>query len=241
MTSLYQFAGSHYCEKVRWALDYKRVDYETINLIPGLHGKPIKRLAKTSQVPVLVDGKSVVQGSAEIITYLDKTAKFPQLTPSDPQARSMAIEWERYLDRNVGIPLRLLFYHDALQDRKLATQFLLTGAPWWGRPFYAVAFPGIRRAMKKFMRINPQSADAARGQLVAAFEKIDERLQAHKFLAGEQFSRADLCASALLFHRWSPQWPAPRKFDEFIREYEHRPFYLWAEEIYRNNRSKNLQ
>ncbi len=33
---LYEFAISHYCEKVRWALDYKGVAYESRVLAPAL-------------------------------------------------------------------------------------------------------------------------------------------------------------------------------------------------------------
>ena len=65
---LYQFAGSHYCEKARWALDYKGVRYATVNLIPGPHWKTAKRIAGHSSVPFFVDDdQHVVQGSAEII------------------------------------------------------------------------------------------------------------------------------------------------------------------------------
>ena len=31
---LYQFPISHYCEKVRWALAYKSISYQKINLLP---------------------------------------------------------------------------------------------------------------------------------------------------------------------------------------------------------------
>ena len=41
---LYQFAISHYCEKIRWALDYKGLNYETVNLLPGQHVKTIRKL-----------------------------------------------------------------------------------------------------------------------------------------------------------------------------------------------------
>ncbi len=132
MTTLYQFAGSHYCEIARGALDYKKVTYNVTKLIPGPHMKTVNALVKSSQVPLLVGSEKVVQGSAAIISYLDTTTKLPLLKPNDPEARSMAHEWERYLDRNVGVPLRLLFYHEALNDRKLATKFLLTGTAWWG-------------------------------------------------------------------------------------------------------------
>ncbi|HEY9121195.1 MAG TPA: glutathione S-transferase N-terminal domain-containing protein, partial [Marinobacter sp.] len=74
---LYQFAISHYCEKVRWALDYKGLSYETISLLPGQHVKTIRKLTGgDSSVPVLDHDGHRVQGSKEIIDYLDET--FPE-------------------------------------------------------------------------------------------------------------------------------------------------------------------
>jgi glutathione S-transferase len=35
MITLYQFQFSHYCEKARWALDYKGLAYAPKNLLPG--------------------------------------------------------------------------------------------------------------------------------------------------------------------------------------------------------------
>jgi glutathione S-transferase len=37
MITLYQFQFSHFCEKARWALDYKDLPYTCKNLLPGLH------------------------------------------------------------------------------------------------------------------------------------------------------------------------------------------------------------
>ena len=39
---LYQFCISHYSEKVRWALDYKDIKYQPVNLLPGQHSRTIK-------------------------------------------------------------------------------------------------------------------------------------------------------------------------------------------------------
>ena len=65
---LYQFAISHYCEKIRWALDYKGLNYETVNLLPGQHVKTIRKLTgEASSVPVLDHDGHVVQGSAAIL------------------------------------------------------------------------------------------------------------------------------------------------------------------------------
>lgn len=57
MIKLYQFAFSHFCEKARWALDYKSIPYTPVNLLPGLRIKPIRKLAPKTCMPVLVDGE----------------------------------------------------------------------------------------------------------------------------------------------------------------------------------------
>lgn len=236
MPLLYQFAGSHYCEKARWALDYKEVKYQTVNLIPGPHLKVTRKIAKNTALPILVDTDQVVQGSAEIISYLEKTVRHPPLTPSNSQDASIAHEWERFLDLNLAVPLRVYFYHFAFLDRALVTDFLLRNGPWWGRAHYFFSFPILKREMKKAMGINATSAAAAREQLLVTFNRLDERLADHKFLAGPLFSRADLTAAAFLFHRWSDDWRAPLEVEQFLDQHSSRPFYKWAQGIYRDYR-----
>ena len=54
MPVLWQLQISHYVEKVRWALDYKRVPHIRRTLLPGLHAVKTKRLTgDTSTAPVL--------------------------------------------------------------------------------------------------------------------------------------------------------------------------------------------
>lgn len=88
MITLYQFQFSHYCEKVRWALDFKGLPYARRNLLPGLHVKIAKKLVPKSCLPIIVDGGTVVQDSSAIITYLDE--RFPErpLTPRDSKQAS---------------------------------------------------------------------------------------------------------------------------------------------------------
>ena len=74
MLTLYQFPNSHYCEKVRWALDYKQLDYRIINLLPGLHvDRTAKKLAGSSSLPILVHDGKALQNSSDILTYLERS------------------------------------------------------------------------------------------------------------------------------------------------------------------------
>ena len=98
MIQLYQFPFSHFCEKARWALDYKSITYRAVNLLPGFHLKPVRKLAPKTCLPVLRDEETVVQDSTAIIDYLDKKYPIPALTPRDPKAAREALEWEKYFD-----------------------------------------------------------------------------------------------------------------------------------------------
>ena len=47
MRILYQFPLSHFCEKARWMLDYKELEYVAQNLMPGAHRARGCRSGKT--------------------------------------------------------------------------------------------------------------------------------------------------------------------------------------------------
>ncbi len=248
MLTLYQFQCSHYCEKARWALDHKGLAYETRNLIPGPHRRTTGRLAPSSQVPLLVDRgpieeHTVIQGSAPIIDYLDQRWPEGRLTPVDPAGAALAREWERYLDAEIGVSIRCWFYYHALPDRRLATRFLLQGAPWYGRPLYALIFPAVRRGMRNLMHIDADSAVRSETRMRAALERLNGALAGNRYLVGGMFSRADLTACALLAPLCLPDRAAPAVADalpepvaRFRAEQEPAPFFAWVTETYRRHR-----
>ena len=52
-TRLYTFTISHFAEKARWALDYRRIHYQEKRLVPGSHILIVKHMAPGTSVPVL--------------------------------------------------------------------------------------------------------------------------------------------------------------------------------------------
>lgn len=69
------FPHSHYCEKARWALDHKGLAFAEVPLMPGFHMSTVRRYASDTCVPVLLNDGMAVQGSSEIIDYLEQ--QFP--------------------------------------------------------------------------------------------------------------------------------------------------------------------
>ena len=243
MTTLYQFRFSHYCEKARWALDYKGIVFDTRNLLPGLHIRTAKKLADDSCLPILVDQGSVIQDSTAIIDYLDRTYPQKPLTPSDPKQARRALDWEEFADEKIGVPLRLWFYFHTLSDRRRARDFLLQGSPWYGYVLFPLVFSRVRSAMCASMNIHAVSAEQAKQQFVAALDRLDQVVATQRFLVGDRFSRADLSVCALL----APYCASGKTEQETERAYppavyalrmqhKERPFFEWVQENYRSMR-----
>jgi glutathione S-transferase len=146
-----------------------------------------------------------VQDSTQIISFLDQRYPERTLTPQDPKEAKEALEWEEYFDEEIGVPLRLWFYYYTLPDRERALRFILDGAPWYGRPLFALIFPKVRTAMIELMDIHAESAKRSEERMLAALERLESALVERRFLVGEQFSRADLAACALLAAFCAPE------------------------------------
>ncbi len=235
--TLYQFPISHYCEKARWALDYKGLDYRIKNLLPGLHLKVTTKMARKSHVPILDHDGVIVQGSNKIISYLDDTFPENKLTPVNPQQAQAALEWERYLDEEVGIHLRRYMYHTLLEHPPVVLGLLTQGSPWFQRNLFKLMFPKVRKLMRKHMQIDAASAAASRQRVETALERLHAVVSEQPFLVGDRFSRADLAACALLAPLFMPvkyglKWPAalPEPLLSETRDWQDK--LAWAKGIY---------
>ena len=95
-TTLYQFPISHYCEKVRWALDYKGIPHERRAPLPGMHRPVALFLTRgaAARLPVIeLDGRRIGDSTA-IIAALEAYQPEPSLYPGDPADRARALELE---------------------------------------------------------------------------------------------------------------------------------------------------
>ncbi|GAA3975528.1 glutathione S-transferase N-terminal domain-containing protein [Allohahella marinimesophila] len=168
MIKLYQFPISHYCEKARWALDFKGVPYQVVNLIPGLHVPVMKRLTGRTSVPVLADGDTLIAGSDRILDYLDQAYPQPSLMPADAEQQQAVREWEAFADKDIGPHVRRYCYHTLLNHPDIVKPFFTTGGPWYGGLFLRAAFPALRIGMRKAMNINEAGAKRSLDKIVTA-------------------------------------------------------------------------
>lgn len=227
MITLYQMAISHYCEKVRWALTYKRLPYKAKNLLVGMHMKPIKKLTGQTSLPVLVDGKTVIYGSADIISHLD--TEYPRfcLTPEEDDLHKEVQKWELLADTAVGPNVRKICYHTLLDFPDVVIPFFTHQGPWYGNILMRRLFPKLQHKMRVFMMLNDDSVAQAKEELKAALDTIMVGLDGKDYLVGDRFTRADLAVASLFAPFFSPSaydlpWPSvyPKELEDVLVDYQ---------------------
>lgn len=221
---LYQFAVSHYSEKVRWALDHKRIPYESVWLLPGTHVKTIRNLTgqKTTSVPVLTHDDVVIQGSSAIIDYLDSSFADAPLTPDNANDKASALAWEQRLDEEAGPAVRTFAYHHLLQRPALMVPLMTRNTPFWNRYFFLLAFSRVEKQVRRLMRINEETAAQARGVAEKLLAELAEAYQQRPYLVGNRLTRADIAAGALFGMLTMPEqypvsWPGTDRLPSELR------------------------
>ena len=116
MPLLWHIPLSHYNEKVRWALDHKRIVHRRQVLGPNYLFRAWSA-TRRGTLPILwLDGRAIGD-STRIIAALEARYPEPALYPVDAAARERALALEDYFDEQLGPALRAavvtpLFRHD---------------------------------------------------------------------------------------------------------------------------------
>lgn len=242
-TCLYQFSLSHYCEKARWALDYKCIPYQVKNLLPGRHIKIVQALAPKTTVPVLRIHGEVIQGSDQIIDYLDRQIPNKSLAQREPALQSEVAEWERFAAEKIADPLRCIIYHYLLEEPKTLIPLLSEGGPWYGSIWLHMGYNTLRRRMRAAYQINPRTAQVAMHVVDKAIKQLEVRLATRPFLVGDEFSRADLSVAALISPLvmpergfLKPESLTPAALRDYRMAHIHSPIFRWVNTLYNNYR-----
>lgn len=198
--TLYVFNISHYCEKARWALDYFGIDHEVRHVMPGAHRAIAKKLgAKRGSVPFLQTDDGVIAGSSVIIDWCEihNAGKRPSLSGADPEA-VRAIE--KRLDDIVGIHVRRFYYSDALINAPASVRPIFSnGLPILQRAAVTLGWSRIVPLMIKGMDLGVEQGLQSRAMVEAELDWLDGLLaDGQPYLHGDQWTRADLTAAALL-------------------------------------------
>lgn len=246
---LWQLEISHYNEKVRWALDHKRVPHVRRSLLPGLHALKARRLTgDIATTPVLtLDGRSIGD-STRIIAAVEERWPQPSLYPEAEAPRKRALELEEFFDEELGPHIRRAAYHELLAHPETVIPLFTNGQRLPARMLVRAAFPVLRAGMRRSMDIRAAAAEKSREKTVAAMDRLEKEIGPSGYLVGDSFTVADLTAAALFYPVVRPpEFPYPSVVEppdsarEFLDALARRPGGAWIGEMYRRHRSPSAE
>jgi glutathione S-transferase len=241
---LLQFPYSHYNEKVRWALDYKRVPHTRRDLLPGPHALTVVRLTGQSQTPVVRFSDATVHGSARILDEIEKRFPDPALYPASPDLRRRALEIAAWFDESVGPQVRIGVFTALLAEPAYVCRMFAAERPPLSRAVYRATFPLTRLVMKRSMGITGAAAEeAALARTREALDFVARESAGSGPLVGDRFTVADLTAAALLGPAVMPRGttmdlpePRPARVQAWLARWDTHPGARWVRNQYRDHR-----
>jgi glutathione S-transferase len=243
---LYQFPVSHYCEKSRWNLDAKGLPYATRDLLPGVHLLVLKRIARNTTVPVLVDRGRVVADSTHIALHLDEAYPERRLIPHDASERRHVLELEDWFDREAGPSVRQYVYGQLLQTPGVAASVFFARYGAGSRVLGAVLGSAFERGLRRAYRIAPDTVREAQARALACIDRLESLIDGdpQRYLVGRTLTIADITAASLLGPLLTPPespWPvsnAPSnpQVQELRASLRTRPAGQWVLARYQHDR-----
>lgn len=243
MLHLYTFLISHFSEKVRFALDLAGIRYEERTLLPGLHVRTIRKLARATSVPVLVHDGKAVQGSSAILDYAEAHLGVA-LVPRDPVEAERSRELEALADLAFGLGTQTICYDVLLREPRATIELWAQRRSIAIRALYRVAFPLIAPRVRAMYRATPEGVAEAKDRFLRALDETDRALEGRRYLSGDALGRADIAVAALLAPICKPkehvvEWPerGPDELEAFASAIRERPTIEHVLRVYREHRA----
>jgi len=182
------------CAKAQMALHLKGLEYRVHNCASP---REVRRYNLRGRVPALfIDGEAIVD-SFEILTELDRRFPDPPLEPADAAERARCRILEDWIDEVVyflGAWTRWVHPEGFARIREVLVQ---------ASPFpLSLVIPTVARRMLRKRLLGQgtahKPADVVLRELAEAYDRLEALAGAAPYLCGEQLTRADLAAAALL-------------------------------------------
>lgn len=192
MRTLYQFPLSPFCEKARWLLDYKQLDYVAQNLTYGLHTAYAKMKTGQGKLPFLKENHQYIEGN-ELSTYLDR--QYPE-HPVLRTQRSLKEKIKHFenLANTLGEYTQVITY--ARLNKKQELDLFL------GEYGYLQRFKRISRPVlsKVLTHTTDKKVDIAILKIKDIILELNQHIVAQhgKYLVGDRLTVADISVCAML-------------------------------------------
>ncbi|MBL8342730.1 MAG: glutathione S-transferase [Rubrivivax sp.] len=246
MIELLQFRYSPYNEKVRWALDFKRVPHRRTAVLPGPHMPRIKKLTggATSATPVLVHDGQPLWESTAILDWLEAQHPTPPLVPADAAQAAEARAIAARFDTDIGPRGRRAVLAALMRTPRYFAAVFGAGHGALAQAAYALTVPLAAPMVRKG---NGITGEAAIADGHTAFDEglayVAQCAAATGYLVGSTFTLADLTAASMLAMCVDPPaspmarpQPMAAPFAALVQRHARHPGADWVRGIYARHR-----
>lgn len=202
---LYQIPFSHFCDKVRWALEFYSLPYESVNFTgrqtPGYKKAP-RELQKLT--PLIEDPNNdsfFLSDSTPILLYLDERYGNKQkLFPANK--KDEIVQYCLRLDSELGLYARRLAYlyiiseHPGILSALVDYQYDKKSCNDWKSYLLGLAGSCVIIARVGIDRIQDEHIFE---KTVCILDEIQNDIQGKDYLFGNQFTAADLTLTSLIY------------------------------------------
>lgn len=219
MRILYQFPLSHFCEKARWLLDHKEIDYVAQNLTPIVH-RAFSRI-KTNQntLPIFRDHEEWISDSTKIAEYLD--IKYPEkgLIPKNTAMRISVYDLNDIANKLGEHVRRWALYHMILRnDESIDTMIRERG---YFRKFSKYSKPILKKFITQNLYLDQHSVDYDYKCILDIVNTLSAQIkQNQSYLVGDRLTLADISICSMLaplMNIYGTPWEIENyKYDEHV-------------------------
>lgn len=198
MRTLYQFPLSHFCEKARWLLDHKELDFVAHNLIPGVHRAFSQLKTGQNTLPILKDQEKWIADSTQIALYLDERYPEHALLRSDPKLRQQALKINAVANE-LGLYVRRWGLAHALTESDEPLEIMI-GEKGYLRKFEKLSKPILKSLVSKNYQLDSEKVTEAKIKLDEIVADLNQRLIANhgRYLVGDRLGLADIAVCSML-------------------------------------------
>lgn len=239
------------CDLGRWLLAHYGVDYTEKPHAPIFHILALKYWGfGPEEYPGLVKGSTKLGGDSKILPWLEENyPNAPSLLPdkeTEPQLRAEVESRVTWAHEKVAGQVVNWSYWNFLKYKWVVWPSVTTKVPWYEKLTLFLAFPLIRWAMYKGLKLDQSVADQSLKELYAGFDELDALLaDGRDYLVGGRLTYADLSVAALLgpmilvqgYHGMLPdEARCPVFMQEVYKELRQRPTGKFIQRMYDTHR-----
>jgi glutathione S-transferase len=195
---LYQFgpvadreSASPFCVKLHYALRYKRLPFEAVNLASPAQAKKYNQRGK---LPVLGYDGTLIVDSSDVVRYIEQRHPEPRLYPENERERAQALLLEDWADES-------LYWHIVYENWLIDDQFdkftaeVLAPVPAPLRPLIKIIARRQTRSRLVGQGLGSVKPEEHRKMLCDSLVWLDNIVDG-AFLCGKELSIADVAVAA---------------------------------------------